>query len=133
MATLTEKQQEFLDNRFYAVVTALRPDGSPHSTVVWVDRDDGTVTFNTAYPRAKPRYLENDPRLSVFVLDPEDPFRWLSVSGRAELTTEGADDHIDRLSKKYTGRDRYASHRPGEQRVTVRVHADRIEARGIDE
>jgi PPOX class probable F420-dependent enzyme len=133
MATLTEKQKEFVDNPFFGVVTALRPDGSPHSTVVWVDRDDGTVAFNTAYPRAKPRYLERDSRVGLLVLDPNDPYRWLSVTGKAELTVEGADEHIDRLAKKYIGKDRYPSHTPEEQRVTVRIHADRIEARGIED
>jgi PPOX class probable F420-dependent enzyme len=130
--TLTADERAFLENPYVGVVTDLRPDGSPHSTVVWVDVDDDGVSFNTARPRAKPHYLEADPRVSLVVLDPQDPYRWLAVTGTTTLVDEGADDQIDRLSKKYTGRERYASHRDGETRVTVRISPSRIEARGID-
>ena len=132
MTRLTQAQRAFLENPFVGVVTDLRSDGSPHSTVVWVDVDDEGVSFNTAWPRAKPRYLSADPRVSLTVLDPGDPYRWIAIEGTATLVDEGANDQIDRLSKKYTGRERYASHRPGETRVTVRIAPRRIESRGID-
>ena len=129
---LTDSQRGFLENPFVGIVTDLRPDGSPHSTVVWVDVDDEGVSFNTAWPRAKPRHLAGDPRVSLTVVDPQDPYRWISIDGTTELVDEGANEQIDRLSKKYTGRERYASHRPGETRVTVRIAPRRIETRGID-
>ena len=66
---LTASQRAFLEEPFVGVVTDLRSDGSPHSTVVWVDVDDEGVSFNTAWPRAKPRYLEADPRVSLVVLE----------------------------------------------------------------
>ncbi|HUG64870.1 MAG TPA: PPOX class F420-dependent oxidoreductase [Gaiellaceae bacterium] len=131
MKRLTPAQRAFLEEPFVGVVTDLRPDGSPHSTVVWVDVDDEGVSFNTAWPRAKPRYLEADPRVSLAVIDPEDPFRWIAVAGTTTLLEEGANDQIDRLSKKYTGRDRYASHREGETRVSVRISPTFIESRGM--
>ena len=129
---LTRAQCDFLENPFVGVVTDLRPDGSPHSTVVWVDVDDGGVSFNTAWPRAKPRYLQSDPRVSLLVVDPNDDHRWISISGTTTLTEDGADDQIDRLSQKYTGREKYASHREGETRVSVRISPTWIEARGLD-
>ena len=129
---LSTAQRRFLENPFVGVVTDLRPDGSPHSTVVWVDVDDDGVSFNTARPRAKPRYLDADPRVSLVVLDPGDPYRWIAVTGTTTLVDEGANDQIDRLSQKYTGREKYASHREGETRVSVRISPTRIEARGID-
>jgi len=129
---LTTAQREFLENPFVGVVTDLRPDGSPHSTVVWVDVDDEGVSFNTAWPRAKPRYLEADRRMSLVVLDPEDPYRWVSISGSATLVHEGANEQIDRLAKKYTGAEAYAGHKPEETRVSVRIAPTRIEARGLD-
>jgi PPOX class probable F420-dependent enzyme len=129
---LTAAERAFLEEPFVAVVTVLRPDGSPHSTVVWVDVDDEGVSFNTAWPRAKPRHLARDPRVSLTVVDPGDPFRWITIDGRATLVEEGANDQIDRLSEKYTGRERYASHREGETRVTVRIAPTRIESRTLD-
>jgi PPOX class probable F420-dependent enzyme len=132
MARLTEEQLEFLDNPFVGVVTTIRPDGSPHNTVVWVDRDDAEVSFNTATGRAKPRHLEQDPRVALTVVDPQDDHRWLSISGTAELTRVDADPQIDRLAKKYTGADEYPSRTDTEQRLKVRIRPDRVEARGLD-
>jgi general stress protein 26 len=72
-AALSETQLRFLDeNPFVGVATTLRWDGSPHSTVVWVDVEDGVVSFNTEEGRAKVRHIDDDPRVSLF-LDQSDP------------------------------------------------------------
>src|SRR5207237_5472297 len=131
MATLTEKQKEFLDKPFVGIVTTMRKDGSPHATVVWVDREDGVVSFNTAYGRAKPRHLEHDPRASVLVIDPNDPYTWIAIDGRAELTTEGADPQIDKLAKKYLGKDEYPFRNPSEQRLKVRITPEHVDSSGL--
>ena len=132
MPKLDENQAAFVDNPFVGVVTAIRPDGSPHSTVVWVDREDGVVTFNTARGRAKDGYLQRDPRASLLVVDPNDAYRWIAVSGPVEMSEDGADAQIDRLAKKYLGKDTYPFRRDGEVRVTVRIDADRIDSSGFD-
>ena len=131
MRELSAAERAFLENPFVGVVTTIAPDGSPQSTVVWVDVDDEGVSLNTAYGRVKPRNLALDPRLCLVVVDPGDAYRWLKVNGRGELVDDGADAQIDRLSKKYTGRDVYASRQPGEQRVSVRIAADRVLSRGL--
>jgi PPOX class probable F420-dependent enzyme len=131
-ATLTAKEAAFLDNPFVGVVTTVRRDGSLHSTVVWVDHDEEDVLFNTARGRAKPRHLERDPRIAIAVVDPSDPYRWLAAGGRAELIDEGADEHIDKLAKKYLGQDGYPFRQPGEQRVIVHIEADHLESSGLD-
>jgi PPOX class probable F420-dependent enzyme len=132
VATLKEKQRQFLaENPFVGTVTTLRPDGSPHSTVVWVDADNG-LSFNTARGRAKERYLSRDPRVSLLVIDPANAYRWVAVSGRAELTEEGADDQIDRLAKKYLGKDSYPWRSAEEQRVTVRITPEKVDGSGIE-
>jgi PPOX class probable F420-dependent enzyme len=131
---LEESQKRFLDeNPFVGTVTTLRPDGSPHSTIVWVDVEDGKVSFNTATGRAKPRYLERDPRASLMVVDPNDPYRWVSVSGPVEITEEGADEQIDKLAKKYIGQDVYPWRDPQEQRLKVLIDPERVDASGFDE
>jgi PPOX class probable F420-dependent enzyme len=128
---LTRAEREFLENPFVGVVTTLQRDGTPQSTVVWVDVDDEGVSVNTAHGRVKPRNLARDPRLSLVVVDPGDPYRWIKVTGKGRLVDQGADEQIDSLSKKYTGRDVYASRQPGEQRVTIRITPDRILSRGL--
>jgi PPOX class probable F420-dependent enzyme len=129
---LNDKQKQFLDNPYVGIVTTLREDGSPHSTVVWVDREDGDVSFNTARGRAKPRHLERDPRVSLLVLDPSDPYKWVAVSGRVELVEDGADAQIDKLAKKYLGKDEYPWRSPTEQRVTVRIRPEHVDSSGFD-
>jgi PPOX class probable F420-dependent enzyme len=134
MAELTDAQRKFIaENAYVGTVTTLRRDGSPHATVVWVDAEDGTVSFNTAVGRAKERHLRNDPRLSLTVVDPENTYQWVSISGRAELTTDGADDQIDKLAKKYLGQDNYPWRSPDEQRISVKITPEKVDAYGFDE
>ena len=131
MAELTESQAALFLQPNYATVTTLRRDGSPHTTVVWVDWDGEHVLVNTNESRVKPKHLRADPRANVTVIDRDDPYRWISVSGTAELSNVGAEEHIDRLAKKYRGKDRYDL-KPGEQRVIVRVHPERVTAYGVE-
>ena len=125
---LTESQLELLDAQNFGIVTTLRADGSAQSTVVWVERDGDTVSFNTAYGRAKPGNLERDPRVSVLVTAP-DFYHWVAVDGRAELTTDGAEEQIDRLSRKYDGKP--WSYVEGQRRVKVRVVPEHVTAYGV--
>ena len=133
MAALDEKARNFLEQPYVGTVTTLRQDGSPHSTIVWVDVDDDGLSFNTAAGRAKPRHLERDPRISLLVVDPENTYRWVSVSGTAEMTTEGADGQIDRLAKKYLGEDEYPWRKPEEQRIKVRINPEHVDSYGFDD
>jgi PPOX class probable F420-dependent enzyme len=134
MAKLEEKPRKFLDQSPYVgVVTTLREDGSPHSTIVWVDVEGDKVSFNTALGRAKPRHLQHDPRASLLMVDPNNAFRWVAVSGPAELTEEGADAQIDKLAKKYLGKDEYPWRNPEETRVKVLIEPEKIDATGFDE
>lgn len=126
MPSLTEDQQALLNEPVYAWVTVHRPDGSLHSTVVWVDLDGGDVRFNTAVGRAKERYLRADPRIAISALDPANPWRFINVSGEARFETEGADAVIDGLAKKYLDADSYPFRTPDEQRITVRVTPQQV-------
>ena len=134
MAKLSDKQRTFIaENPYVATVTTLREDGSPHATVVWVDTENGTVTFNTAVGRAKERHLRNDPRVSLTVVDPENAWLWVSVSGRAELTKDGADDQIDKLAKKYLGEDKYPWRSPEQERISVKITPEHVDSAGFDD
>ena len=73
-----------------------------------------------------------DPRVSLIVVDPQDQYRWLAISGRAEVTTDGADAQIDKLAKKYLGQDEYPWRKPEEQRITVRIQPEHIDSYGLD-
>ncbi|MEV4379200.1 TIGR03618 family F420-dependent PPOX class oxidoreductase [Streptosporangium sp. NPDC049644] len=126
MGKLSEDAKSLLKQPIHAWVTTVRPDGSLHSTVVWVDVDGDDVVFNTAVGRAKERHLREDPRVSVSVLDPKNDYHLVSVSGKARLELEGADEVIDGLANKYLGVESYPFRKPGEQRVTVRITPDDV-------
>jgi PPOX class probable F420-dependent enzyme len=126
LMNLTETQAKLFTDPNYGWATTIREDGTPHSTVVWLDYDGEHVLFNTAKPRAKWKHLMRDPRVTVSVVDPENAFNYVSVTGSAEVTEDGANDHIDKLAQKYTGAERYGGHRPDETRVIVRVTPERV-------
>ena len=134
MAKLEEKPRKFLDeNPYVGVATTLRDDGSPHSTIVWVDVEGDKVSFNTALGRAKPKHLQHDPRASVLMVDPNNSYKWVAVSGPAEVTEEGAEAQIDKLAKKYLGKDEYPWRNPEETRVKVLIEPEKVDASGFNE
>jgi PPOX class probable F420-dependent enzyme len=133
MPKLSEAQAEFLRQPYYAVLSTIRADGTPHQTVVWVDAVDGDVLINTAEGRAKPRHMRANPNVSITVVNPENGYHSLVVTGKAELSHEGADDHIDKMAKKYLNADTYPFRKEDEVRVIGRIHPERIEAAGFEE
>jgi PPOX class probable F420-dependent enzyme len=133
MSQLKKQEKQFLEeNPFVGIVTTLREDGSPHSTVVWVDVEDGKPSFNTALGRAKPNHLQHDPRASLLVVDPNDEYKWVAVSGHTQLTEDGADAQIDKLAKKYVGKDEYPWRKATETRVKVLIEPEHVDASGFD-
>ena len=129
MAGLTDEQARLLQEPNFGTVATVNPDGSPQLSIVWIDWDGTHVLFNTAVGRVKPRNLERDPRVSVLVLDRKDGYHWVAVRGKAELTTDGADEHIDKLARKYTGEGWQA--KPGEQRLLCSFRPEHVSAYGF--
>ena len=127
MSTLDDPQvQRLLEEPNPATVSTLNADGTVHGTVVWADVLEGALALNTAVGRHWPSNLERDPRITVVVYDQGNPYEYVEVRGRARGRTEGADEHIDRLAKKYMGVDTYPWHTPDEQRITYLVDAEHV-------
>ena len=122
MAKLTEEQQTLLRGKNFGVVGTVGGNGKPQTSVVWVDTDGDNVVFNTTNRRAKGRNLRANPIVSISVWDNDDPYRYFEVQGPAELTEEGAAEHINDLSQRYEGKD---FHTPVD-RVIVKVKPDRV-------
>lgn len=123
---LTPADEELLRGRNFAHFATLEPDGSPHSTVLWVDTANGFVLVNTAVGRRKDRNVRRDPRISVSVHGQENPYAWLLVLGTVEEMVEGdeAERHIDFLSRKY--HDEAWEYVAGQRRVMYRIRPDRV-------
>jgi PPOX class probable F420-dependent enzyme len=129
MAKLTEEQARLLKGRNFASVATVGPDGIPQVTPNWVDWDGERVLINTAEGRVKPRNIRARPVISVLVINHDDPYQYVSITGPAEISDDGAEEHINELSRRYYGRD--FNYRQGEKRLIVRVRPRRVFARGF--
>ncbi|MFD1537461.1 PPOX class F420-dependent oxidoreductase [Nonomuraea guangzhouensis] len=127
MAELSEGVRELFDGPNYATVTSLNPDGGPQSTVVWVRTDGDDVLFSTAKGRRKPRNFERDPRASLLIIDPANPYRYAEVRGHVTMEDDPAGDLIQELSHKYTGKP--WEDKPGVERLIVRISPEKVTMR----
>ena len=124
---LSERDRRIIEAPNYASVATLMPDGSPHVSTVWIDHDGDDVVFNSAEGRVKVNNIHRDGRVAISVFDLHDPDEQVVVRGTVvDITTQGADEHIDFLAKKYLGADSYPWRDPDQQRVIVRVRPDRV-------
>lgn len=113
----------------------LMADGSPQITPIWIDvePDGSAILANTAEGRVKTKNLERDARVALSVVDKDNPWRYVLVRGTiVERRHAGADDHIDRLAKKYLGKDTYPFRREGEQRVTLVIKPHHVVELGTE-
>lgn len=113
-------------------MTTVLPDGQPQSSLMWVDFDGECARVNTTLDRCRRRNLLANPRLSLLIVDPEDTGRFIQVRGDAELVTDGALEHLDALTRRYTAYPCFYGHvyplerGARETRVICRIHARRI-------
>lgn len=121
-AAIPEKYRDLFDKRAFGVLATLMPDGQPQVTPVWVDLQDGHVIVNSAKGRQKDKNIARDPRVTITVIDPQNPYRYVEIRGRVdEITQKDADAHIDKMAKKYLGKDKYPFRQAGEQRVMYKI------------
>jgi len=131
MATIPDTHKDLFQKKAFAHLGTVNADGTPQVTPVWVDFDGTHVRFNSAKGRLKDRNLRRNPRVALAVMDPDNPYRYLRVSGRVvEITEQGADQHIDALAQKYLGKDRYPFRQPGEVRVTYKILPEKVGIQG---
>ncbi len=123
---------DLLTRPICGVFTTMAPDGRPESSLVWIDFDGACVRVNTTLERRKGSNLLADPKVSLLVVDPDNTGRFIQIRGDVELVTEGAVEHLDALTRRYTRHPAYYGHvypleqRERETRVICRIHARRI-------
>ena len=131
MATIPASHADILSKKAFAQLATLNPDGSPQVTPVWVDFDGTNLIINTARGRVKAKNLTREPRVALAIGDPDNPYRYLGIQGRVvEMTEKGSDAHIDKMAKKYLGKDTYPFRAPGEVRVIVKIAPDKVHTNG---
>jgi PPOX class probable F420-dependent enzyme len=128
---LPAKYLDLFQKKALASLATLMPDGHPQVTPVWVDWDGTHVLVNSAKGRQKDRNMRARPEVSMAIVDPDNPYRYLEVRGHvAEVTEKGADEHIDKMAKKYLGLDKYPNRQPGEQRVIYKIAPEHTSGMG---
>ena len=131
MSEIPASHADILDKRAFAHLSTLMKDGSPQASAVWVDTDGPMIVVNSAEGRLKDRNIRRDPRVAISVIDPDNPYRSLMIRGRVtKVSTDGADEHIDKLAKKYMGVDEYPYRTPEEVRVMYYIEPERVAATG---
>ena len=128
MASLTQRDREIFEGKNFAHIVTLMPDGSPQASPVWVDLEGETILVNSADGRVKTNNIRRDPRVAISIVDNDEPYGGVvMVRGTVtEVTTDGADEHIDKLAKKYLGVDKYQWRQPGEQRVLFKIEPEHV-------
>ena len=115
----------------FANLATVNADGTPQVTPVWIDWDGKHVLVNTAQGRVKDRNLRRNPNVAISIMDPANPYRYLAIQGKVvNVTTNGADAHIDKMAKKYLGKDSYPFRNPTEVRVIFAIEPEKIHANG---
>jgi PPOX class probable F420-dependent enzyme len=115
------------ETKAFGFLATLMKGGSPQLTPVWFNTDGTHILINSAKGRVKDRNMRRDQRVAFVISDPNDPYRYIQIRGKVvEITTEGAREHIDKLSKKYTGRDKYTFGSADEIRVTYKILPEKV-------
>ena len=129
--TIPDQYRDLFTKRAFAYLGTVMSDGSPQVTPVWCDLDGTYIRVNTAKGRVKDRNMRRNKKVAMTISDPENSYRYLAVRGEvAEITEQGADAHIDLLTKKYLGKEKYPYRQPGEVRVLYKIRPEKISARG---
>jgi PPOX class probable F420-dependent enzyme len=131
MPAIPDKYRDLFNKPAFGMLATLMPDGRPQVTPVWVDSDDNTILVNTAKGRQKHKNVQRDPRVGITLWDPDNPYRYVEIRGRVvEVTERGADQHIDKMAKKYLGKDKYPFAQPGEQRILLKIKPEHAHGMG---
>lgn len=133
---LTEPIVKFFRGKNFGFLGTVNKDGSPQVTPTWIDiiekeeNEDGReeiILINTAMDRLKQKNVSRDPRVSISMVDEDNPYSMVTIKGRViEQTTAGADEHIDKLAKRYLNADRYPAHSPSVKRIILKVKPEKI-------
>jgi PPOX class probable F420-dependent enzyme len=121
---------KLFEGKNFAFLATLMKGGTPHVTPTWVDIDssNNTILINTAKGRVKHKNISRDPREGVSVVDFSNPYHMVSVRGKVieQINGKEADEHIDKLAKKYMDKDKYPGRAPGEERLLLRIKPEHV-------
>ena len=120
--------RKLFEEKNLVYVASLMKDGSPHVAPTWVDIDNGTILVNTAVGRVKQKNISRDGRVALAIADHDNPYNMVTIRGKVvdQITGQEAEEHIDKLAKKYIGKDKYPGRAPGERRVILKIKPEKV-------
>ena len=130
--SIPESHLDLFTRPIHGVLTTMMPDGQPQSSLVWCDYDGEYVSVNTTLERQKGMNMTGNPKVSLLVVDPEDTSRYVELRGDVEVILDGALEHLDQVTRKYTRHPRYYGYiYPLEQsqhetRIICRIHVRKM-------
>lgn len=130
---IPDTHRDLLIEPIHGVFTTIMPDGQPQASILWVDYDGVYILINTTIERQKGRNILANPKVALLVIDPKNSSRWIEVRGKVvEITREGAEAHADKLTQRYTGKQRFygeiypVEQKQKETRVIVKIEPTRV-------
>lgn len=128
MAEIPAAFTDLTEKKAFANLATLMPDGTPQVTPVWFDVANGRIRVNTAKGRVKARNMQEGSPVALSIVDPDNPYRYMQIRGRVvRVTQQGADAHIDALTKKYLGKDKYPFRQAGEERILCEIQPGAVQ------
>jgi PPOX class probable F420-dependent enzyme len=122
--------RKLFEGKNFVFVSTLMRDGTPHITPTWVDleEDNGHILVNTAMGRVKQKNVSKNPNIALAIVDQNNPYDMVSVRGKVveQINGNAAERHIDKLAKKYLGKDKYPGRAPGEKRIILKIKPEHI-------
>ena len=120
--------RKLFEDKNFAFLGTIMKDGSPQVTPTWADIENGNILINTAIGRIKQKNISRDPRVSLAIADRNNPYDMVTIRGKVieQISGDTAEEHIDKLAKKYIGKDKYPGRSPGEKRVLFKIKPEKI-------
>ncbi len=126
MATIPESHADLIGAPHFAHLATVNADGSPQTSVIWVQRDGDDILFTTDATYRKGHNMRRDARVALSIHDEKNPYRYIELRGRAQMTPRDSYDFLDGLTKRYMGLDEYPEKDNAGGGVLVRVTVDHV-------
>ena len=124
---ITPEIKKLLKGKNFASLATLMKDGSPQVSMTWIDYDSPYILVNTAEGRLKTNNVLRDSRVAIVVSEEGNPYNSVNIRGTvAEHNTNEADEHIDKLAKRYIGLDKYPRQSPDEKRIILKIKPEKV-------
>lgn len=130
MVSIPASHEDLVERPIVAALATLMPDYQPQVTPVWFNYEDGFILVNTARGRQKDENMSKRSKVTLLIIDPDNPYRYLEIRGTVmEINEEEGLEHINKLAKHYTGRDQFYaddSAKASEQRAVFKIKPESL-------